>query len=106
MKGSDQILFIDITSHEFNPTNENLDPVKLHKELHSKDKNGQIHVGVDTFILIWSQIEKLKWLVPLAQKKPIKKTLQLGYRLFIELRPYLPRKNCESSPYCEVNLKK
>lgn len=102
MKGSDNIQFVDITTTEFNPQTENLDPFKVHKELHSKDLEGRIFVGVDTFILIWSKIDKLKWLSKLAQKAPIKKTLELNYKLFVKIRPYLPRRACEDSPYCEI----
>lgn len=106
MKGADHIQFIDITSSAFSPEHENLDPFKVHKELHSKDETGQIFVGVDTFILIWSKIDKLKWLSKLAKKTPVKKTLELNYKLFVKVRPYLPRRACEDSPYCEIKAQR
>lgn len=106
MKGSENINFIDITTSAFDAAKENLDPFLIHKELHSKDEYGQVYVGVDTFILIWSKLEKLKWLAALAKKAPLKKILQINYKLFVKARPYLPRRACEDSPYCEVNLQK
>lgn len=106
MRGSESIRFVDITDAHFNAKAENLDPKKIHVELHAKDANGQMHVGVDAFILVWSRLEKLKWLSRLAQKSIAKAFLQLNYSLFVKIRPYLPRKSCETSPYCEVPGKK
>lgn len=102
MKGAENIRFIDITGLDFDAKKEGLDPFLVHKELHAKDENGRLVVGVDTFILIWSKIEKLKWLSIFAQKSLVKKTLQFNYNIFVKIRPYLPRKSCEASPYCET----
>lgn len=105
MQGGDKIDFVDITSLDFNASKENLNPHSVHKELHAKDKNGNVYIGVDAFVLIWSQIDKLNWLSKMAQTWPIKKVLQLNYKFFVKVRPYLPRKSCEASPYCETKSK-
>lgn len=105
MQGGDKIDFVDITGLDFNASKENLNPHSVHKELHAKDKNGNVYIGVDAFVLIWSQIDKLNWLSKMAQTWPIKKALQLNYKLFVKIRPYLPRKSCEASPYCETKSK-
>jgi predicted DCC family thiol-disulfide oxidoreductase YuxK len=105
MQGGDKIDFVDITSLDFNASVENLNPHSVHKELHAKDKDGKVYIGVDAFVLIWSQIDKLNWLSKMAQTWPIKKVLQLNYKLFVKVRPYLPRKSCEASPYCETKSK-
>jgi predicted DCC family thiol-disulfide oxidoreductase YuxK len=101
MKGSENIDFIDITSNQFNSKKENLDPFLVHKELHAKDENGQLHIGVDAFSLIWSKLNKLTWLSRLSRKQPLNSILKMNYVLFTKIRPYLPRKSCETSPYCE-----
>lgn len=106
MKGSENIAFIDITSSAFRADLEDLDPKKIHNELHAKDADGKVYVGVDAFILIWASIEKLKWLSTAAQKKIFNKFLQFNYSLFVKIRPYLPRRSCEESPYCEVKARK
>lgn len=102
MKGHEKIAFIDITGPEFNAVQENLDPVKIHKHLHAKDADGKVYIGVDTFILIWSHLPKLNWLARLAEKSFAKKVLEFNYALFVRIRPYLPRRSCEQSPYCEI----
>jgi predicted DCC family thiol-disulfide oxidoreductase YuxK len=102
MKGAEKIQFIDITSPCFDAAQEGLDPVKIHQHIHVRDAEGSLHLGVDGFFVIWSQFKFLKKLVPVASLWPIKKTLEGGYFLFTKVRPYLPRKSCADSPYCEI----
>lgn len=102
MKGADQIDFIDITSQDFDSKKENLDPFLVHKELHAKDEYGKVYVGVETFILIWTKLPSLNWLARLARQKWFNSFLRLNYSAFVKIRPYLPRKSCEASPYCEI----
>ena len=104
MNGAERISFIDITSAGFDALAEGLDPRKIHESLHVRSSDGQVHVGVDAFIRIWSQLTTLKKFVPLASFGPIKKSLEAGYFLFTKVRPLLPRKKCADSPYCEVNF--
>lgn len=100
MKGADRIEFIDITSADFDCKKENLDPYFVHQELHAKDSEGKVHVGVEAFVVIWNQLPKLNWLASLAQKGWMNRFLRLNYSAFVKIRPYLPRKSCEASPYC------
>jgi predicted DCC family thiol-disulfide oxidoreductase YuxK len=104
-KGSENIDFIDITSPLFKPEAEGLDPFLVHKYLHAKTPDGRIVSGVETFQLIWKELPKYNWAYQLSQKKLIHYGLNIGYQLFVRIRPYLPRKkdNCENSPYCEVH---
>ena len=102
MRGADQIRFADITSADFDANAEKLDPFKIHREIHAKDAAGRVYVGVEAFILIWSHLPALHWLSRAAKKKPINFVLQIAYKLFVKVRPYLPRKSCEQSPYCEI----
>lgn len=104
MDGASNISFVDITEVGFDAAAEGLDPVKVHQSLHVKDRTGRIYLGVDAFIQIWSQLTKLRKVVPVASFLPVKKFLESGYFLFAKVRPLLPRKQCADSPYCEVNV--
>lgn len=101
MRGSEKIQFIDIFSVDFNAERENVDPKKIHIEMHAKDSTGQILTGVDAFRLIWSNLDSLNWLATLSRRSPISQMLNLGYKMFVQIRPLLPRKSCETSPLCE-----
>lgn len=106
MRGNENIHFVDIAGPNFDAKKEKLDPQKINIELHAKDSDGKLHIGVDAFILIWSRLDKLRWLSRFAKNSVVNKFLQLNYALFIKIRPYLPRRSCETSPYCEIKEKK
>ena len=54
--------------------------------LHATDSKGKLHIGVDAFILIWSQLDRwrvLGWLVSLP---PVRKVADLLYLAFADKR--------------------
>jgi predicted DCC family thiol-disulfide oxidoreductase YuxK len=105
MKGAENINFIDITSPNFDATQEGLDPIEIHKNMHVRDRQGRLHLGVDAFIWIWNELPALRFLVPIARVAPIHLVLKICYSVFAKVRPLLPRKSCEDSPYCETHIK-
>lgn len=105
MTGAEQINFIDITTSAFDAKVERLDPVQIHKTMHVKDEAGKVHTGVDAFICIWKNLPTLQFLVPIAKFPPMRLLLDLFYFIFAKIRPLLPRKSCETSPYCETKPK-
>lgn len=103
-EGANHIKFIDITSTNFEPSKENVDPVSVHKIMHVKLKDGSIVTKVDAFIEIWKVLPKFNKMAQLAKFPLLKAPLNIGYEIFAMIRPYLPRKNsnsCDESPYCE-----
>ena len=104
LNGSENFGFVDITSPDFQATEHGLDPHKVHRVMHVKDKDGVLHEGVDAFRAIWSQIPRYQFLARLSDNKVFRSGLELGYKGFSLVRPYLPRKklDCSASPYCEV----
>lgn len=105
MKGAEAFRFVDITGTGFDAAKEGVDPVLVHKTMHVRDREGLLHTGVDAFIAIWSELPALKFIVPVARLAPVHFMLSLGYAAFARVRPLLPRKSCESSPYCETHVK-
>ncbi len=106
MKGADNLAFVDITGPSFNAAHEGLDPHEIHKNMHVRDREGKIHLGVGAFVCIWEQLPALRFLVPIARFYPVRVILNLLYKGFATVRPLLPRKSCETSPYCEIREKK
>ena len=105
MRGSENILFIDITTPDFKAEVEGLDPVLIHKSIHVRSRSGEILTGVNAFIGIWSELPALNFLVPLARLAPVHAVLKILYATFAAIRPLLPRKSCELSPYCAPSQK-
>jgi predicted DCC family thiol-disulfide oxidoreductase YuxK len=106
--GADAFKFIDITDSNFDAAAHGVDPYAVHKNMHVKDANGTLHVGVDAFRAIWKQLPKYNFLYQWTQSQNVQKIMSICYFGFTKVRPYLPRKkaNCEQSPYCEINTQK
>lgn len=104
LKGSENFEFIDITESNFSAEHHGLDPFKVHKVMHVKDSSGRLFEGIDAFVAIWDQIPRYQFLSRLAKKSFFRGALELGYKGFVRIRPFLPRKkmDCSNSPYCEL----
>lgn len=56
------------------------------KLLHAKDHNGQLHIGVDAFILIWKQLKRWRILSTIIGLPIIRRIANLAYRAFANWR--------------------
>ena len=54
--------------------------------LHAMDQNGKIHVGVDAFILIWSQLNNWIWLGRIVSLPIIRPIINKLYVKFADIR--------------------
>lgn len=100
MKGAESLRFVDITGPDFSAAQEQVDPFKIHESLHVRDVEGVLHTGVDAFIEIWKSLPGCQFMARAAQKSLVKGVLSAGYFVFAKVRPHLPRRSCENSPYC------
>lgn len=102
-QGSESIRFVDIFSPDFDVQSESLDAAAIHKELHVRKSDGSVVIGVDAFVAIWEVLPRYRFIVKLAKLYPVGAVLRLGYRLFVQIRPFLPRRaaNCGGSPVCK-----
>lgn len=105
--GSQSINFVDITTPGFSAEAHALDPYLVNKYLHVRKRDGSVVTGLDSFLAIWNELPRYRFLVSIASTWPLAPFLRLGYRIFAELRPLLPKKkqNCETSPFCELKEK-
>lgn len=107
-RGADQIDFVDICGVGFDPSAHGLDPFGVHKVMHVKRRDGSLATRVDAFIAIWETLPGYTWLARWARAPFIRPILELGYDLFVFIRPWLPRRKataaqCDTSPYCDIN---
>ncbi len=104
-QGSENFLFLDITDSNFHPETHGIDPRQAHKAMHVRDTSGKLHQGVDAFQAIWRELPRYNFLYRLSKRPAVRSILELGYKAFVKVRPFLPRKKqvCAASPYCEVN---
>ncbi|MFK8138032.1 MAG: thiol-disulfide oxidoreductase DCC family protein [Bdellovibrionales bacterium] len=83
---------VDISSTDFDPGSVPPDEAYLNKYFHIQRPDGSWVTGVEAFVEIWKTLPYWNKLVPLAKFGPFKLLLNLGYKIFIEVRPYLPKK--------------
>lgn len=99
-KDTESVLhWVDITDPAFSAEAVGLDPKRVMQVMHVRDANGQLQLGVDGFLAIWSCFPAYRWLVPIVRWKPIYWVAKSCYFIFARLRPYLPkRKSCPVIP--------
>ena len=56
------------------------------KLLHAQDDKGQFHIGIDAFILLWSQIPRWRVLAKIVKNKVFYAVFNWLYRRFAEWR--------------------
>ncbi|MBL7714065.1 MAG: DUF393 domain-containing protein [Bdellovibrionales bacterium] len=96
-----KLIPVDISRPEFAAKDLGLDPLQVQKYFHVMTADGKVIVGVDAFIEIWrtlgSPVSSIA--ARLAKMGWVHAALRLGYQIFVQIRPFLPRKKGE--PVCD-----
>lgn len=98
-----KIRFVNIADRSFDIESEGLkNPKLVQKYLHVKYTNGKIVTGVEAFVSIWETLGRFKFLTTLAKTPVSGHFMKLGYQIFAQIRPYLPKKrNCDTGT-CQI----
>lgn len=95
-KSASLISFVDIMNPQFKAEEEGLDAQKVHRIFHVKNSSGEIFQGVAGFREIWRNLPEWQWAYRMSKPKWIQGFMNLGYQIFLRIRPFLPRKkSCE-----------
>ena len=86
-------LWYDVTSSKEILKREQIELVQALKILHVKDHNGDLKLGIDGFILIWSFLPKWRILSKVIALPIIKQMAKIAYLVFAKLR-YKKAKYC------------
>lgn len=84
---------VDISAPGFDAQAFRLSPEAVEREMHVLTPEGELKVGVDAFVQIWSVLKKYRWLSHVIQMPGIYFLARLGYKLFARMRRYLPKKH-------------
>jgi predicted DCC family thiol-disulfide oxidoreductase YuxK len=89
---------VDISTPDFVAEGHGLDSKKVQKFMHARRPDGTLVTGVDAFIAIWDVIPGWRTMATVARSPLARPFLEMGYRLFAEVRPYLPKKkSCDDN---------
>ena len=67
--------------------------------LHATDSDGRLHIGVDAFLLIWSQLDRWRMLGRIVALPPVRKVANLLYVAFAD-------KRFKKLEHCQIAAKK
>lgn len=89
-KGGDSICFLDASSPDtvFGP---DLDKSRALGRLHVRGEDGGLVSGAAAFVSIWRHLPRLRWMARVASVPGVLRTLEVGYRLILPIRPRLAR---------------
>lgn len=84
---------VDISNPSFDASAHGLTTEAVNKHLHVQTPQGEIFKGVDAFAHIWSRIPRYQFAYKLVNLPVVKTLAKLGYAVFGEVRPWLPKKH-------------
>jgi predicted DCC family thiol-disulfide oxidoreductase YuxK len=83
---------LDISDPGFDASEYGFDPENVNRQLHVMGPDQKVYIGVAAFQHIWSRIPKYRWLSGVVAWPGIQTAAQVGYHVFVRIRPYLPKK--------------
>lgn len=84
---------IDISAPNFDAAAHGLTTEAVNKHLHVQTPAGEVLKGVDAFAHIWSRIPRYRFANKAVNLPGLRSLAKAGYAVFVEVRPYLPKKS-------------
>ena len=89
----DSFDIVDISNPDFNAKEYGLTTKAVNSKMHVRTPDGEIKIGVEAFAHIWDQIEQYRLPAKLVRNPLVMPFAKIGYTIFANLRPLLPKKN-------------
>jgi predicted DCC family thiol-disulfide oxidoreductase YuxK len=84
------VCFVDVTAADA-ATPEGVTQAQALQRFHVRADDGQVRSGAAAFVAIWTQLPGWRWAARVAALPGVLPLLELGYRLFLPIRPYVSR---------------
>ncbi|WP_183360868.1 thiol-disulfide oxidoreductase DCC family protein [Geomonas limicola] len=105
----EKLVAIDISSPDFDPAPYHISFGDFMRSMHAIDRDGQVFQGVDSFWAIWQAFpaSTLYGVMGRVIQLPLVNWLaRIGYWLFAQVRPYLPKRHQCDSGTCSIHQRK
>lgn len=89
-KGADALCFVDVSRADA-PLPEGLQREQAMARFHVRDGEGRLVSGAPAFVSIWRALPRWGWAARIASVPGVTPVLELGYRLFLPVRPFISR---------------
>ncbi len=88
--GAESLCFVDVSKPDADL------PAELTREaamarFHVRDADGAIVSGAAAFVSVWRTLPRWRWAARVASLPGVTPALELGYRLFLPVRPWMSR---------------
>ncbi len=84
------LCFVDISEPGGIPP-EGITQARAMKRFHVRASDGRILSGAAAFVEVWTRLPRWRWAARLAGLPGVTPLLEVGYRLFLPIRPYLSK---------------
>ncbi|MBX9757247.1 MAG: DUF393 domain-containing protein [Beijerinckiaceae bacterium] len=88
--GADSLCFVDVSKADA-PMPDGLDREAAMARFHVRDKEGRLVSGAPAFVRIWRALPRWGWAARIASAPGVTPVLELGYRMFLPVRPFISR---------------
>lgn len=88
--GAEALRFVDVSDPTSDP-GPDLPREAAMKRFHVRKPDGELTSGARGFTLIWRALPRWRWAARLAALPGVTPSLELAYRTFLPIRPYLSR---------------
>ena len=89
-RGAERLLFIDVSQGDAD-LGSDLDANTAMRRFHVRGSDGTLLSGARAFVAIWRSLPGWSWAARVATFPGVTPVLEVGYRLFLPLRPALSR---------------
>ena len=84
------LCFVDISEPGGIPP-EGITQERAMKRFHVRASDGRLLSGAAAFVEVWTRLPRWRWAARLAGLPGVTPLLEVGYRLFLPIRPYLSK---------------
>ena len=84
------LCFVDISEPGGIPP-EGITQERAMKRFHVRASDGRVLSGAAAFVEVWTRLPRWRWAARLAGLPAVTHLLEVGYRLFLPIRPYLSK---------------
>ena len=84
------LCFVDISETGGIPL-EGITQERAMKRFHVRASDGRVLSGAAAFVEVWTRLPRWRWAARLAGLPGVTPLLEVGYRLFLPIRPYLSK---------------
>jgi len=84
------LCFVDV-SETGAATPEGITQQRAMKRFHVRARDGRVLSGATAFVEVWTRLPKWRWAARAASLPGVLAALELGYRMFLPVRPFISR---------------